>query len=83
MPEGEKAFPSGEGKGRMGVGRVTFNQAVNLTSKSAEETEVAYRMELNVIGKLASLGGKAISKKVNEVSESFRTTFAAKCEAGL
>ena len=72
---------TGEGKGRMGVGRVTFGQEVNLKSLSDNETEVAYKLELNVIGRLASLGGKAIAKKVTEVSEAFRAAFAAKCES--
>ncbi len=71
---------AGEGKGRMGVGRVAFNQAVNLKPISTEETEVTYKLELNVIGRLASLGGKAIAKKVTEVSEAFRDAFTAKCE---
>jgi len=71
---------AGEGKGRMGVGRVTFTQAVSLKSISAKETEVAYKLELNVIGRLAALGGKAIAKKVDEASESFRNAFVAKCE---
>ena len=74
---------AGEGKGRMGVGRVAFSQAVKLKSVSTDETEVAYKLELNVIGRLASLGGKAISKKVTEVSEIFRKEFAAKCESGF
>ena len=77
---------AGEGKGRMGAGRVVFSQAVNLKPVSPQETEVAYKLELNVIGRLATLGGKAIAKKVAEVSEAFRDAFAARCEtlgAGL
>jgi carbon monoxide dehydrogenase subunit G len=71
---------AGEGKGRMGLGRVAFNQTVSLEPVSARETEVAYKLELNVIGRLAGLGGKAIAKKVTEVSEAFRDAFIAKCE---
>jgi carbon monoxide dehydrogenase subunit G len=71
---------AGEGKGRMGVGRVAFNQTVSLKPISAKETEVKYKLELNVIGRLATLGGKAIAKKVTEVSETFRNAFIDKCE---
>lgn len=71
----------GEGKGRMGTGRVVFNQAISLESISDNETNVAYKLELNVIGRLAALGGKAIVKKVNEVSGAFRNSFTAKCES--
>ncbi len=72
---------AGEGKGRMGVGRVAFSQTVNLKSVSTEDTDVTYKLDLNVIGRLASLGGKAIAKKVTEVSEVFRDAFTAKCES--
>lgn len=71
---------AGEGKGRMGVGRVAFSQTVNLKSVSTVDTDVTYKLDLNVIGRLASLGGKAIAKKVTEVSEVFRDAFTAKCE---
>lgn len=71
----------GEGKGRMGTGRVVFNQAVNLESVSINETNVSYKLELNVIGRLAALGGKAIVKKVNDVAGEFRDSFKAKCES--
>lgn len=71
---------AGEGKGRMGAGRVAFNQTVSLKPISAKETEVVYKLELNVIGRLATLGGKAIAKKVTEVSEAFRDAFINKCE---
>jgi carbon monoxide dehydrogenase subunit G len=71
---------SGEGKGRMGVGRVTFTQAVSLKSISAQETEVSYKLDFNVIGRLATLGGKAIAKKIDEVAEAFSNAFIAKCQ---
>ena len=70
----------GDGKGRKGLGRVTFSHTVDLKSVSPEETEVAYKLVLNVVGRLATLGGKAISKKINEASAAFRRSFIAKCE---
>jgi carbon monoxide dehydrogenase subunit G len=70
----------GDGKGRKGLGRVTFSHAVDLKTISAEETEVYYKLDLSVVGRLAALGGKAISKKVNEASDAFCRAFVTKFE---
>lgn len=70
----------GEGKGRRGAGRITFSQAVTLKPMSDNETEALYKLEMNVIGGLATVGGKAIARKASEVAEVFSKAFIAKCE---
>ncbi len=71
----------GEGKGQRGLGRVTFVQAVSLKPLSENETEAHYKLEINIVGKLASVGGKVITRKSSEMAEAFSTSFTAKCEA--
>ena len=70
----------GEGKGHKGAGRVTFHQTINLKSLSENETEVAYKLEFNLVGKLATVGGKVIARKASEIANEFRQAFTAKCE---
>jgi carbon monoxide dehydrogenase subunit G len=78
--EPEHIEVKGEGKGRKGLGRLTFNHTVDLKSISPEETEISYRLVLNVVGRLAALGGKAISRKVMEASDAFCQAFVTTFE---
>lgn len=80
MRKPEHMSVKGEGKGRLGVGRISFNLAIDLKPVTPTDTNVVYKLELNVVGRLATVGGKAIARKTNEISQDFRKAFAAKCE---
>lgn len=69
-----------EGKGRLGVGRVSQKQMLNLRAISDNETEAIYKSELLIVGTLANIGMKVVTTKAHEMADQFARAFAAGCE---
>lgn len=70
-----------EGKAFGGMGRISQRQSIQLRAISTNETEGLYEGKLTVVGRLATLGQRAIPQKVEAMAEAFASAFKAKCEA--
>ena len=69
MPEYVKMLGNGTALG--GLGRGSFETTVYLKPTSANETEVSYRTEVRISGKLASFGDRIIRGKAKQAEKEF------------
>lgn len=70
-----------QGKALAGMGRVSQRQSLELRAISDNETEALYKGELTTVGRLASVGAKAIPRQAEEMADEFSKKFVAGCEA--
>ena len=76
VEEGRRIVASGEGKDRMGNRLQIKRLAAELSEAPAGGTQVAYMIEFNLYGKLASMGNAAIKRKVEETRAEFTANIA-------
>lgn len=74
--EGRRLVVSGSGKDKMG-NRLHINRlALELAEPSPGQTEVAYLMDFNLYGRLATLGAAAVKRKAEEIRADFSRRIA-------
>lgn len=74
--EGRRVVVSGGGKDKMG-NRLRVNRlALELNEPAPGQTEVAYAMEFNLYGRLATLGATAVKRKAGEIRAEFSRRIA-------
>jgi uncharacterized protein len=61
----------GEGKELRKLGSFKQKTAIRLNELSANETEVAYRSEITVVGRLATFGDRVLKSKADEIGKEF------------
>ncbi len=61
----------GEGKEIKNLGRFKQKTTILLKELSANETEVSYRTEVSIVGRLATFGDRVLSVKANEIGKEF------------
>ncbi|MCP4692628.1 MAG: hypothetical protein GY859_31600, partial [Desulfobacterales bacterium] len=61
----------GEGKEIKNLGRFKQKTTLLLNELSADETEVSYRTEVSVVGRLATFGDRVLSVKASEIGKEF------------
>jgi uncharacterized protein len=61
--------------------RVKLTSQLDLEALSATETTLAYRIDLNVFGKLASIGFSVIKGKAKQMADDFASGIRARLEA--
>ena len=61
--------------------RVKLSSELNLEPVSAAETTLSYRIDLNVFGKLASIGFSVIKGKAKQMAADFASAIRARLEA--
>ncbi len=61
----------GEGKEIKNLGRFKQKTTILLNALSANETEVSYRTEVSVVGRLATFGDRVLSVKASEIGKEF------------
>jgi carbon monoxide dehydrogenase subunit G len=61
--------------------RVKLSSELNLQPVSATETTLSYRINLNVFGKLASIGFSVIKGKAKQMADDFASGIRARLEA--
>lgn len=61
----------GEGKELKKMGRFKQKTTINLNELSKDETEVAYRSEVTVVGRLATFGDRVLKSKASEIGKEF------------
>jgi len=64
-----KAVGRGEALGKLGT--FGLELVVHLNEKSSEEVEVAYTMDVSMVGRIATFGERIMRAKVNKVGEQF------------
>jgi carbon monoxide dehydrogenase subunit G len=62
--------------------RMKLRSTLTLEPKGADATEVSYSIDLNVFGKLASLGFAVIKGKAGQMAADFATCIRTRLEAG-
>lgn len=75
-----KAVGKGSALGNMGT--FTLDLVVDLKEISAEECEVIYNTDANIVGKLATFGERIMRAKANSTVEQFTKNLQKKLEAG-
>ena len=74
--EGRRVVVSGSGKDKMG-NRLHINRlALEIGEPSGGQTEVAYAMDFNLYGRLATLGATAVKRKAEEIRGDFSRRIA-------
>ena len=74
--EGQRVVVSGNGRDRMG-NRLHVNRlALELSEPSPGRTELAYAMDFNLYGRLATLGNTAVKRKSEEIRAEFSRRIA-------
>jgi hypothetical protein len=61
----------GEGKEIRKMGSFKQKTAIHLTEISKDETEIAYRSEVSVVGRLATFGDRVLKSKAAEIGKEF------------
>lgn len=76
-----KAVGRGEALGKMGTFSLVLE--VNLTEKENKEVEVAYDMEISMVGRLATFGERIMRAKVDKVGKEFTENLQNKLKSQL
>ena len=76
VDEGRRIAASGEGQDRMGNRLQIKRLAAELSEALDGGTQVAYAIEFNLYGKLASMGNAAVKRKVEETRTEFSQRIA-------
>ena len=71
---------AGEGKELRNLGQFRQKTTVRFVSLSANETEVSYRSDVAMVGKLATFGDKVLRSKAKEIGASFALAVREKFE---
>lgn len=71
----------GKGNAMGNLGTFTLDLAVTLKEISAEECEVVYNTDANIVGKLATFGERIMRAKANSVVEQFTKNLQKKLES--
>jgi len=71
------------GQGRLGVGALRQKQVIDLQAITENETQIIYKSEFNMSGKLAAVGNKIIRRKADELMEEFIKNFLSGCEEAV
>jgi carbon monoxide dehydrogenase subunit G len=79
-PKHLKATAQGADIGLSKGGSFSMEAEVNLKELSKSETELAYRMVINIIGRFATFGERIIRAKAKEVGMKFMQTVQEKIE---
>ncbi len=74
-----KAVGRGEDIGKMGT--FTCEVIVNLVEISKDEVEVLYRMNVNIVGRLATFGERIMRAKAKSVGEEFTKNLQEKLKS--
>ena len=61
----------GEGKELRNLGSFKQKTSIHLNELSKDETEVSYRSEVSVVGRLATFGDRVLRHKANEIGKEF------------
>ena len=61
----------GEGKELRNLGSFKQKTSIHLIELSKDETEVSYRSEVSVVGRLATFGDRVLRHKANEIGKEF------------
>jgi carbon monoxide dehydrogenase subunit G len=77
-PNHVKAYGTGEALGKMGT--FTVELIVDLT-QAGEEVEVAYKTDVNIVGKLATFGERIMRAKAKTIGEEFTKNLQTKLMA--
>ena len=62
---------AGEGKEVRNLGSFTQKTSIHLNELSKDETEVSYRSEVSVVGRLATFGDRVLRHKASEIGKEF------------
>lgn len=76
-----KAVGRGEALGKMGTFSLVL--VVNLTEKGTKEVEVAYDMDVSMVGRLATFGERIMRAKVDKVGKEFTENLQNKLKSQL
>lgn len=79
-PHYARSLTKGEEGGR--ASSVSAESELRLRETGNGSTEVAYRSDVNVVGRLAKFGFGMMKKKAASMGEEFAQTFRARVEAG-
>lgn len=69
---------SADGTAVGGLGKAFQKQSIDLISISENETELKYKGDLTVSGRIGTFGQRVLGGKINSVSEEFLNNFVAK-----
>ena len=81
ISEGERVVVSGSGKDRMG-NRLKLSKLSLELKPGTSGTDIAYVMDFNLYGRLASLGNSVIKRKAEEMRQEFTRRILAELETG-
>jgi len=74
-----KAIGRGEALGKLGT--FSLELVVHLNEKSSEEVEVAYTMDVTMVGRIATFGERIMRAKVDKVGEEFTNNLKKKLQS--
>jgi carbon monoxide dehydrogenase subunit G len=70
----------GEGKELRNLGQFRQKTSVDFTKRSENETEISYRSEVSLVGKLATFGDRILKAKAKEIGKEFADTLRKRLE---
>ena len=70
----------GEGKELRNLGHFKQKTCINFHPLSENETEISYRSEVSIVGKLATFGDRILKAKAKEVGKAFAEAVKKKLE---
>ena len=70
----------GEGKELRNLGHFKQKTRINFNPLSKDETEISYRSEVSIVGKLATFGDRILKAKAKEVGKAFAEAVKKKLE---
>lgn len=76
-----KAVGRGEALGKLGT--FSLELIVHLNEKSSKEVEVAYTMDVHMVGRIATFGERIMRAKVDKVGREFTDNLQAKLKSQL
>jgi hypothetical protein len=70
----------GEGKETRNLGQFKQKTSINFNVLSEAETEISYRSDVSIVGKLATFGDRILKAKAKEVGKQFADAVKQKLE---
>ena len=71
----------GEAEDKTKLGRMKDKVTMDLKEMAGGEVEIAYRMDVNMVGKLAMFGDRVMRSKANEIEKEFVKNLQTKLKA--